>query len=112
MTVFGGTMVLSAIFAQSLMIANLPCSENERAGTVTRISTDNNAIFSDFDVVANGCSFYDRIVPYMNMVSYLHRVVIEISTISFVRRPKSYIVWLANIEGLDKDEPHDATFPD
>jgi hypothetical protein len=84
MTVFGGTIVLSAIFAQSLMIANLPYMKNECTGNVTRCSTDNDAVFSDFDMVANGRSFYDRIMPDVNMVSYLHRVVIEISAIGFV----------------------------
>lgn len=85
MTVFGGTMVLSAIFAQSLMIANLPCRKDECAvGGTIRSSTDNHAVFSDFDMVSNSRSFYDRVVPNVNMVSYLHRVVVEISAICFV----------------------------
>lgn len=49
-----------------------------------RISTDNNAVFSDLDMVANGRSFYDRIVPDVNVVSYFHRIVVEISAIGFV----------------------------
>jgi len=86
MTVFGGTMVLSAIFAQSLIIANLPCRKDECAGRATHSSTDNHAVFPDFDMVANGCSFYDRIEPNVNVVSYFHRVVVEISPIGFIWR--------------------------
>ena len=84
MTVFGGTIVLSAIFAQSLMIANLPYMNDECAGGTIRSSTDNNAVFTDFDMASNGRSFYDRVVPDVNVVSYLHRVVVKISAICFV----------------------------
>jgi hypothetical protein len=87
MTVFGGTIVLSAIFAQSLIIANLPCRrENECTGGMTCSLTDNDTVFPDFDMVSNGRSFYDRVGPNVNVIPYLHRVVVEISAIGFVWR--------------------------
>jgi len=44
----------------------------------------NDTVFPDFDMIANGRSFHDRVGPNVNVVSYLHGVVVEISAIGFV----------------------------
>jgi len=100
MTVAGGTIVLSAIFAQSLMIANLPCQKlsKEYNAITTKTEPDNNTVLPDFDVVPNCGGLYNTVSTDMNVISYFHRVVVEVSTVSLVGRPviigwmKSFLV--------------------
>ena len=45
------------------------------------------AILPNFDVVTDGSSFNDRPGPNVNVVPYLHRVIIKIPSIRLVGRP-------------------------
>lgn len=57
---FGGMTVLSAIFAQSLMIVNLPCSTFvTTAITYNGTGAYDDAVFPDLNVVPNSGSLYD-----------------------------------------------------
>jgi hypothetical protein len=87
-TVFGGTIVLSAIFAQSLMIVNFPsrvCLST--LSKQIREESYNNTVLPNFNMVADLSSFYDRVGTYVNMVANLHWIVVEISAICFIWWP-------------------------
>lgn len=81
-------MVLSAIFAQSLMIVNLPCEGVRLSSRVSR--TDERphdyAIFTNLDVIAYRCSLYDAASTYVDMIAYLHGVIVEVPAISLIGR--------------------------
>lgn len=79
-------MVLSEIRAQSLMIVNLPYQTIHVNASAINSKSYNNTILSYFHMTANSGSFDDGICADMDIISYLHRIVIEISTIGFVRR--------------------------
>lgn len=87
-------MELSAIFAQSLIIVNFPWgSKKERIrekrkmkGTSKCIHDD--TILSDLYMIAYGRSFYDGICTDVNVVTNLHRVIVECTTVCLVRRPE------------------------
>lgn len=49
--------------------------------------TDNYTILPDLNMISYCCGLYDGAGSDMNMVSYFHRIVIEISTIRFVGGP-------------------------
>lgn len=95
MTVLGGMIELSAIFAQSLIIVNFPCgskkpdayvrsAEDEREGDAFH----NHTVLPDLHMIANSRSFYDGICTDVNIVTDLHRVIVECTAIRLVRRPR------------------------
>jgi hypothetical protein len=55
----GGRIVLSAIFAQSLMIVNLPYKWGKNKENL-REKAYNHAVFPDLDVVSDSGGFYHR----------------------------------------------------
>lgn len=90
-TQFGSRTVLSAIFAQSLMIANLPCAiENPQTfetWTVNEIFTYYNAVLANLYVIANSSSFHDRVCSNVHEIANFHGIIVEISAKCLVRWP-------------------------
>lgn len=70
------------------MIVNLPCTgyvPREDNGSTVR-KTHNNAIFPNDNMIPNRRGFNDGVGTNVNVVSNLHRIVIEISAIRLVWR--------------------------
>jgi len=49
--------------------------------------TYDHAVLPNFDVVTNSGSFNDSPGPNVNVVPYLHGIIIEIPSVRLVRRP-------------------------
>ena len=47
----------------------------------------NDTVLPNFNMIADLSCFYDRVGTYVDMVANLHRIVVEISTICFIRWP-------------------------
>jgi hypothetical protein len=90
MTVFGGMIVLSAIFAQSFIIVNFPFFKSSAGFLIIRTqpNTNDDTILPDLNMVPNGCSFDDTVGSDVYMVTYFHGIVIEVSAIRFVWWPR------------------------
>jgi hypothetical protein len=48
----------------------------------------NHTVLPDLHMIPNGRRFYDGICTNVNIVTDLHRVIVECTTIRFVRRPE------------------------
>lgn len=48
--------------------------------------THNNTVLADLNVVSDGCSLYHASRTYVDMITNLHRVVVEVSAICLVWR--------------------------
>jgi hypothetical protein len=83
-TVFGGRMVLSAIFAQSLIMVNLPW-RGVRDRRINIQYTHNHTVLPNLYIVSNSCCFHYRPCANMDVIANLHRIVVEIPSISLVR---------------------------
>jgi hypothetical protein len=81
-------MVLSAILAQSLMMQNFPCKEQNASNKRRRTdgTAYNDTVLSYLDVIPDGGGFNDGTCPDVDVITNLHRVVIEVSTIGLVWR--------------------------
>ena len=80
-------MVLSSIFAQSLIVANLPCPASQRIKKKLAEKSYNNAILPDFDMISDDSCFDDAVSAYMNIITNLHRIVVKSSPVCLIRRP-------------------------
>ena len=80
--------MLSAIWAQSLIIVNFPWKVTSRIyQKMASLQAYDDTVLSNYNMIANGCCFNDRVRPNMNVVSNLHRIIIEISAICFIWWP-------------------------
>ena len=85
MTVLGGIMVLSAILAQSFMMVNLPCKIVIALGsTECKFTTHDDTVLADLDVISDCGCLDNRVGSDVDIVSDLHRIVVEISAVSFI----------------------------
>lgn len=92
MTVFGGTKVLSAIFAQSLIIVNFPCHRKLHEVVFRRRDTEktyDDTVPPYLDVVSDLSSLNDAVRTYVYVIAYLHWVIVEVSAVRFIRRSAS-----------------------
>jgi hypothetical protein len=58
---------------------------------VIELDTNDDTILPDLDMVPNGCGFDNTIGTDVYMVTYFHRIVIEVSAVRFVRWPRHEI---------------------
>jgi hypothetical protein len=112
-TVFGGMTVLSAIFAQSLMIVNFPwrIESLSKASQARQLHAYNDAVLPNLYMAPDLRRLDDRVCTDMHVVADLHRVVVEVSPVSLVRRPELYGYTSCTYDGLDaslrvSDAPH------
>ena len=97
-TVFGGTMVLSEIFAQSLMIVNFPLIHMRTMTCVAEsTATYDDTVLPNFNMVANLSCFHNGVGANVNMVTDFHWVIVEVSSICLVWR-----AWVHLSVALDK----------
>jgi hypothetical protein len=90
--------VLSAILAQSFMMVNLPwkvscpvsCIQWQHAD-----STYDDTVFADLNIISDGGSLNDRVGTDVDIVSDLHRIVVEISAVRLVWRSEEVNVSVA-----------------
>jgi hypothetical protein len=78
-------MVLSAILAQSFMMVNLPCKiVISPGGTECIFTTHDDTVLADLDVISDGGCLDNRVGSDVDIVSDLHRIVVEISAVCFI----------------------------
>jgi len=65
------------------------------------VGTYNDTIFAYLNMVPDGGSLDDSVHSNVHIVAYLHRIVIEVSAICFVRWPRNKIVD-SDLAGLAK----------
>ena len=73
------------------MITNFPWREYVKLSRWFRMSekeriADNDAVLPNLDVVPDSSGFYDRVGTNMDVVAYLHRVVVEVASVRLVGR--------------------------
>lgn len=85
---FGGMTVLSAIFAQSLMIVNFPCRIFVTSALMHKgAKAYNDAVLPDLNMIPDSGSLHNCPVPYVYVIPNFHWIVVEVAPICLVRRP-------------------------
>jgi hypothetical protein len=86
-TVLGGTIELSSILAQSLIIVNLPYTRMMRCvWTIPSAATHDDTVLSDINVISDRRCFYYRPGADVDVIANLHGIVVEVASIGFIGR--------------------------